>query len=302
MKFSRADLANLGYFLAIAKNRSFRLAGLEMGVSTSALSHSLRGLEDRVGVRLVNRTNRSVALTAAGQELYTAIAEPFAKIDGALDVLNHYRKTPAGSIRLNVFDQAATLLLAPVMPTFLDRYPEVDIDLVITNNLVDITEQGFDAGIRYGGTVPEDMIAQRLSAEICWVAAASPAYLERFGTPRKPNDLLKHRCLQIRLGDDRVYRWEFDRKGGTLEIAVPGAITLNDIETARAMALSGAGILYGPEPSLAADIQSGALRRVLKDWSSVGPGMFIYYSSRRQVPVPIRLLVELIQEIQPLGM
>lgn len=300
-RFRRSDLASLGYFLAIARHRNFRVASLELGISTSALSHSLRSLEESVGVRLINRTNRSVTLTAAGEELFAEIAEPFDRIDGALDILNRFRGTPAGRIRLNVPDQAATHLLAPVMAAFMDRYPEIEIDLRVSNSIVDVVDGGFDAGIRYGGTVPEDMIAQRLSAEIRWVAVGSPSYLKRFGVPQHPNDLLNHRCSQIRLGDDRIYRWEFDRGEESISLAVPGAITINDSETARALALNGASLMYAPEPVVASDVARGDLQIVLADWASVGPAMHIYYPGRRHVPPGIQLLVDLIRELRPLG-
>jgi DNA-binding transcriptional LysR family regulator len=184
---------------------------------------------------------------------------------------------------------------------FMDRYPDIEIDLCVTNSIVDIVDGGYDAGIRYGGTVPEDMIAQRLSAEIRWVAAGSPAYFDRFGMPEHPRDLMHHRCSQIRLGDDRIYRWEFDREEESASIAVPGAITIDDSETAKALALNGATIMYAPEPSIAAEVARGELRVILPDWASMGPAWHIYYPGRRQVPVGLRLLVDLIRELRPLG-
>ena len=302
MRFNRSDIANLGYFLAIERHRNFRRAGLDLGISTSALSHAMRGLEERLGVRLLNRTNRSVTLTVAGEELLAAIADPFRQIDNAIDVLNRFRASPAGRIRLNVLDQAATYLLAPVMPVFFDRYPDVEIDISVTNSLVDVVDGGFDAGIRYGGTVPEDMIALRLSADIRWVVAGAPAYFERFGVPNHPEDLLAHRCVQIRLGDDRIYRWEFDRGAETLTLAVPGALTIDDGGTALAMARHGAALIYSTEHGIADAVARGELRVVLQDWASMGPGMHIYSPSRRQLPVPLRLLIDLIREMRPLGL
>jgi DNA-binding transcriptional LysR family regulator len=168
--------------------------------------------------------------------------------------------------------------------------------------MVDVVDGGFDAGIRYGGTVPEDMIAQRLSADIRWVVAGSPAYLDRFGTPAHPEGLLSHRCIQIRLGDERIYRWEFDRGAETLALAVPGAVTIDDGETAIAMARHGAALIYAAQPGIAEAVRRGDLRLVLDDWASMGPGMHIYYPSRRQVPVPLRLLIDLIRELAPLGL
>jgi DNA-binding transcriptional LysR family regulator len=199
MSIGRSDLADFTYFLAIAKHRSFRLAGLELGVSASALSHALKGLEGRLGVRLLNRTNRSVTLTAAGEELRDAITQPFSAIGQAVESLNRYRDAPTGRIRLNVVVDAAALLLGPVLPVFADRYPDIAVDVVATDRMVDVIGGGFDAGIRHGGTVPEDMIAQRISDNLRWVVAAAPRYIERFGLPECPDDLQHHRCLALQL-------------------------------------------------------------------------------------------------------
>jgi len=296
MQFDRADLADFTYFLAIAKHRSFRRASLEVGVSASALSHAIRSLESRTGVRLLNRTNRSVTLTAAGEELRAGLTKPFEAIGEAVERLNRFRDGPTGKIRLNVPSDAATLLLGPVLPVFIDRYPDIQVDVAVSNQLIDVVDGGFDAGIRYGGTVPENMIAQRLSADIGWKVAGSQAYLQRFGIPSHPDELQQHRCLRFRLGDDSVYRWEFEQSDERLEADVPGALTLDDGRLIMELLLGGAGLMYGPEPLLA------PIRFVLEEWSSPGPAFHIYYSSRRQVPAGLRLLIDLIREMQPLGL
>ncbi|EKK7713181.1 LysR family transcriptional regulator [Cronobacter dublinensis] len=302
MQTSRADIADLIYFLAIARHRSFTRAAVESGVSASALSHALKGLETRLGVRLFNRTTKSVTLTAAGEVLVQAILKPFEAIDDALESLNQFRDSPGGRIRINAAVEAANLLLAPVMPAFMDRYPHVEIDIVASNRMVDVTEAGFDAGIRYGGTVPEDMIARRLSADIRWVIAASPDYLVRYGTPAHPEDLLHHRCVSNRLGDDRIYRWELERDGETLQITVPTSVTVNQAETGLVAVLGGAGLMYFPEPLVAPYVNDGRLTLVLTDWSVREDGFYIYYSGRRQLPTGLRLLIEFIQEVRPLGL
>lgn len=301
MPFRRSDLADLSYFLAIARHRNFRKAATELGVSASALSHSLRGLEERLKVRLLNRTNRSVTLTAAGEDLHAAIHEPFAAIQGAEDILNHHRDAPAGRVRINVSDEAATQLLAPVLPEFVSRYPDVELDICVDNTLVDVIEAGFDAGIRFGGTVPEDMIAQRLSADFRWVVAAAPSYLERHGIPQHPDDLTQHQCIRLRLGNGRMYAWDFEKGDKVLALPVPGGITVNSGWTNIALALNGVGLMYAAEPTIAPLVAQGRLQLVLEDWASPGPGYFIYHSSRRQVPRGLRLLVDLIREIRPLG-
>lgn len=302
MQTSRADVADLIYFLAIARHRSFSRAAVEIGVSASALSHALKGLESRLGVRLLNRTTKSVTLTAAGETLAQSIGDPFEAIDTALEALNRFRDTPSGRVRINAAVEAANLLLAPIMPAFMDRYPDVEIDIVASNRLVDMTDAGFDAGIRYGGTVPEDMVSRRLSADIRWVVAGAPSYLERFGTPEHPDDLLNHRCISNRLGDDRVYRWELERNGEAFQITVPTSVTVDQAETGLIAVLGGAGLMYFPQPLVEPYVKDGRLRLVLTDWAPLEDGFHIYYSSRRQLPTGLRLLIDFIREVKPLGL
>ena len=300
MQPSRADLADFAYFLAIARHGSFRSAAASMGVTTSALSHAITALEGRRGVRLLNRTTRSVTLTAAGEELRALIESPMQAIAAASDNLERYRDTPAGRVRINVLEDAVELLLKPVMPIFVDRYPDVAIDISVTTRMIDVVGRGFDAGIRYGGTVPEDMIAQRLSPDLRWIAAASPTYLGRFGAPNDPQDLKNHRCVGIRLGNDQVYHWEFERDGNECTVATPGPLTVDGSHAAVAFGLCGAGIVYATQAALAPHLKSGALQPVLQDWASAGSGFHVYYSGRRHLPTGLRLLIDLIREVQPL--
>jgi DNA-binding transcriptional LysR family regulator len=302
MQFRRADLADLTYFLEIAKHRNFRRASLELGVSASALSHALRGLEERLGVRLLNRTSRSVTLTAAGEALQAAILAPFDEIGRAVDVLNRFRDAPMGRVRLSVPTEAANFLVAPVLPVFLERYPEVEIEISVSNRMIDVIEDGFDAGIRYGGTVPEDMIAQRLTPDCRWVVVAASAYLERFGRPTHPADLRSHRGVRIRIGNQRLYRWEFERGEEELSIDVPGTLTVDQGEVALAAVKQGAALMYAPEFMVAQAVRDGVLTTVLDDWAARGPGLHVYYSSRRQVPAALRLFIDLVRELRPLGL
>ncbi len=302
MHLNRADLADFAYFLAIARHHSFRHAAQEMGVTTSALSHAMSSLEARRGVRLLNRTTRSVTLTAAGEELFASISGPLEAIEEASENLNRYRDAPAGRVRISVLEDAVPLLLNPVMPVFIERYPEVEVDISVSNRMIDVIGSGFDAGIRYGGTVPEDMIAQRLSADMRWIAAAAPAYLERFGIPRHPDELKHHHCVRIRLGNDQIYDWEFGDDDNPIAVAAPGLLTVDSTQSALGLGLSGCGIIYGSEPIFRALFSSGALRPLFEDWASVGSGFHIYYSGRRQVPTGLRLLIDLIREIRPLGL
>jgi DNA-binding transcriptional LysR family regulator len=285
MLVTRTNLTDLAYFLAIARHRNFRLAGLELGVSASAASHALKGFEERAGVRLINRTNRSVTLTSAGKAL-------------GLDQL---RTTPGGKIRINAVVDAVTLVLGPVLAELSRRHPDIEVDLVSSNRIVDVVGEGFDAGVRYGGTVPEDMIAQRLSADLRWVVAASPRYLDEHGTPTHPDELKHHRCLGVRLGDDSIYRWEFEGPNGDFAVPIKSAMTADDSRSTLAMALNGAGLTFGLEPLFAKHVANGDLCLLLTDWATTGPGFYLYYSGRRQLPTGLRALLAIAGELKPLG-
>jgi len=302
MQLSRADLADFAYFIAVAKHRSFRRAAVECGVSASALSHAIRALETRLGVRLLNRTTRSVTLTAAGEELRATIETPIEHIGQAVENLNRFRDAPTGRVRINVLGDAVPVILEPVMPIFVDRYPDVEIEISVNNRLIDVVGSGFDAGIRYGDTVPEDMVAQRLSADILWIAAASPSYLARFGGPEHPAQLRDHRCVRIRLGNGQMYNWEFEHAGETIAIPASGQVTVDESHAAVSLGLQGVGIIYGAEPVLKPYLERGALERLFDEWDLKGSGYHIYYSSRRNVPTGLRLLIDLIREIRPCGL
>jgi DNA-binding transcriptional LysR family regulator len=301
MQLSRANLADIIYFLAIAKHQSFSRASVDVGISASALSHAMKGLEARLGIRLLNRTTRSVTLTAAGEELQGLVSHPLTDISNALETLNRLRDEPAGRIRLNVLSDGAKLLLGPVLPVFVERYPDIEVDLTVTNRMIDVIGEGHDAGIRFGGTVPSDMIAQRLSPDVRWSVVGTPGYLERFGVPTHPEQLKEHRCLKIRLGNARLYDWEFVKDGQKLEVQVPGAITIDETRVGVALVTRGAGLMYVPERVIARYIEDGTVQEVLKDWAHTDPGFHIYYSSFRQVPVGLRLLIDLIRELEPMG-
>jgi DNA-binding transcriptional LysR family regulator len=207
-----------------------------------------------------------------------------------------------GRVRLSVPNEAADFLVAPVLSEFLERYPEVEIEISVSNRLIDVVEGGFDAGIRYGGTVPEDMIAQRVSADFQWIVTAAPSYIERFGRPMHPDDLLSHRGVRIRIGDERVYRWEFERGDMELAIDVPGPLTVDEGQVAMAAVRRGAALMYVPDFMVAQDVRDGVLTTVLDEWACSGPGLHVYYSSRRQVPAALRLFVDLLRELRPLGL
>lgn len=288
----RTDLGDLDAFLLIAKVGGFRKAALIRGVSGSALSHSMRGLEARLGVRLFHRSNRSISLTAAGETLLAELEPRFREIDEAVERLEQYRERPAGRVRITVLRDAARLLIAPKLPAFVAAYPEIDVEVSVDDRFVDMIGQGFDAGIRYGGTVPEDMVAARLTPDLDWVVVGSPAYFEKHGRPHLPADLMHHRCIRIRAGRDAIYRWELLDGDAEKPFDVPGHLTLGDSELSLHMAVAGAGLFYCLQDRAADELASGRLEVVLPEFVKPGPGFHAYYASHRQIPSALRALLD----------
>lgn len=270
-RLSRSDLADLNAFRSVERLRSFTQAAVELGITTSALSHAVRNLETRLGVRLLNRTSRTVAPTDAGITLARRLNIGFAEISEALDELNAFRERPVGRIRLNVLRDGARLVLAPLLPRFLN-------------------------GIRYGGTIPEDFVAVKLGSDIKWVAVASPRYLYHHQAPAFPQDLLSHSCIQIRTGQGTVYKWEFRKEDEYYAIDVPGQVCVGDTVMGIELALADVGITYCPEKRVAQYLRSGELRVVLAEWSPVEPAMYLYYPGYRTVPQGLRELCDVLRE------
>lgn len=293
--YSRHDLADLSAFAAICRRGSFRLAATELGVSTSALSHALRNLEDRLGVKLLNRTTRSVAPTEAGSRLAAQLDQSFGEIGVALSELDRYRSAPLGGLRINVPRDASRLLLSPVLARYLEDCPGVKIEVVVDNNMVDIVKAGFDAGIRFGDTVPQDMVCTPLTPPLRWVVVGAPAYLGRHGTPKTPEDLLRHACIRLRLGDQTLYRWELGQPPHAHAIDVPGALIVNETDMALDAALDGIGLAYCLERYAEPHLRAGRLRRVLDEWSPAGAPLVMYYPSRRQLAPALSRLIETIR-------
>lgn len=293
--YSRHDLADLSAFAAICRRGSFRLAATELGVSTSALSHALRNLEDRLGVKLLNRTTRSVAPTEAGSRLAAQLDQSFGEIGEALSELGRYRSGPLGGLRINVPRDASRLLLSPVLARYLEDCPGVKIEVVVDNNMVDIVKAGFDAGIRFGDTVPQDMVCTPLTPPLRWVVVGAPTYLGRHGTPKTPEDLLRHACIRLRLGDQTMYRWEFGQAPHAQAIDVPGALIVNETDMALDAALDGIGLAYCLERYAEPHLRAGRLRRVLDEWSPAGAPLVMYYPSRRQLAPALSRLIEAIR-------
>lgn len=292
---SKPTLADLEAFAVVAAERSFRRAADVIGVSRSALSHRMRHLEEQLGVRLLHRTTRSVSVTDAGSRFLARITPTLSELNATLDTLADDRGEPGGVLRINASRAAARLLLAHIVPVYLRCYPAVELDLVSEGRLVDIVEQGFDAGVRLGEAVPQDMIAVKLGGAMRFLAVASPDYLRRFGTPSVPDDLHKHRCIRQRLPSGKRYRWEFERRGQEIAIDVPGALTLDDNELMVEAAADGLGIAYVPEIVASERLASGQLVALLEAWSPPYPGLMLYYPGHRHVPAALRAFIDMLK-------
>lgn len=288
-------LQELEAVLAVARHRSFRAAAAELGMSTSALSHAVAALEARIGVRLFNRTTRSVALSEAGSQFVASVSPALASIRDALTQAGSYGATPRGTLRLNTSLGAARQTM-PLFLEYLRRYPEMHLDVVTEGKLIDIVVAGFDAGIRLADAVPQDMVAIPFGPAQRMVVVGSPAYFERHPVPRTPLDLLEHRCIRARMPSGVLYRWEFARHGEPTEVDVPGTITLDDASLMLDAARAGAGLAFLTEFNVAADLAAGTLIGVLDDWSPSFGRLCLYYPSRRHLPAGLRALVEMMRE------
>ncbi|WP_320198633.1 LysR family transcriptional regulator [Agrobacterium sp. rho-13.3] len=294
--FERVDLADLRLFTTIVRRQSFKSAAIELGMTPSAASHAIRRLESRLGAKLLNRTSRAVAPTDLGVELASRLAEGFDVIGAALHSLKAPGAARFGELRVNAFADAAHLLIAPALPEFARQCPEVRITVVVEDRPIDIVAEGYDAGFRYGHTVPEDMVALALTGPQRWVVAASPAYLQERGTPNAIDDLAQHTCLQLLLGDNAAFRWELSDGDETVRLRVPGSITINDTATTIAVAKAGLGLAYLLEARIANEIRKGTLKVVLSDHASAGEPFHVYYDSRRHGHPALRSLVNIIRQ------
>ncbi|SFC20541.1 LysR family transcriptional regulator [Collimonas sp. OK412] len=293
---NKPDLSELDAFACVARHRSFSKAALECGVSASALSHAIRTLETRLAVRLLNRTTRSVTPTEAGLQLLQRLEPALREIGEALERLNDFRDTPRGTLRLNVPRPAARLLLAPLFARFLAAYPQIRLEVVTDDGLVDIVAGGFDAGIRFGESLAQDMVALPLGPPVRLIVVASPMYAARRGLPRQPQELKQHACVGRRFPSGAVYAWEFSKDGEPLAIAVDGPLLLDDDELILRAALDGIGLAYVYEAQAQESIEQGRLLRVLDAWCPPMSGFFLYYPSRRQMPATLRLFIAMLRD------
>ena len=287
--------ADLSTFLVIATHRSFRRAATELGVSPSALSHALRGLEERLGLRLINRTTRSVALTEAGERLFARIRPAFLDISDAIEDLNALRGAPTGTLRINAAKSSTRLVLMPLIARFLKVYPDVQVEVMDDNALVDVVADGYDAGVRFGESIAGDMIATALGPRQRSAIVVAPEYFGRYAVPVEPRDLLGLPCIRYRFAGGGLYRWEFERGGTELEIEVDGPLTLADQDLMTDAALAGTGLAYVFEGLVERYVAEGRLVRVLEGWCPYYPGFFLYYPSKRQMPAALRAFVDFIK-------
>ncbi len=289
----RDTFANLIAFVAIAKEGSFTKAAVKLGVSQSALSHTIRGLEADLGLRLLSRTTRSVAPTAAGARLLETLAPRLEEIEAELAALGDLRDKPAGTIRLSCSDHAADTVILPVLSAFLARYPDIRIEIGVDNGFTDIVAQGYDAGIRLGEDVDRDMIAVPVAPPLRLAVVAAPGYFAERPVPTVPQDLTQHACINLRLTTQGgLYSWEFAKDGRSLRVKVDGPLVCNRVAQITGAALLGLGLAYVPLDRVAGDIAAGRLTHVLQDWSPDFAGYHLYYPSRRQPSAAFALLVE----------
>ena len=292
---AKASLSELEAVAAVARLGGFRAAARELGLSSSALSHAVAALEERLGVRLFNRTTRSVALSPEGERFVAEIGPALAAIDGALENAGEHGLEPSGALRINTSPGAARMLLTPLFLEYARLYPRVELEIVTEGALVDVTGQGFDAGIRLAEAVPPDMIAVPILREIRSLVIGAPGYFDAWGVPKTPADLYRHRCIRARMASGKLYRWEFERRGQAVLIDAPGTLTLDESGLMLEAALAGAGLCYIAEPAVADHIAAGRLMAVLEDWTPPYRGPCLYFASRRHIPSRLRALIELIR-------
>ena len=292
---SQPDLDDLRAFVAIAHRRSFRKAADELGVSPSTLSHMMRVMEEKLGVRLLHRTTRSVAPTEAGERFLRRIEPVLHELGATFEDVRGER--PGGVLRINTAEPTARWLLLHAVPVFLERYPDVSLDLFVENGLVDIVAGGFDAGVRLLEAVPHDMHVAPFGAPVRFMPLASPAYLKAHGTPKVPDDLLQHRCIRMRMQSGKIYRWEFVRQGQGFALDVPGTLILSQVGLMVEAALAGRGIAYVPDTTARDYLADGRLVPLLEEWCQSSSELAVYYPGHRHVPAALRAFVKVLQEV-----
>jgi DNA-binding transcriptional LysR family regulator len=290
---ARSNLNDVIAFLAVANEKNFTRAAAKLGVSQSALSHAIRGLEERLGLRLLTRTTRSVAATEAGERLVRTVGPRLEEVDAELAALSELRDKPSGTIRITAGEHAAEAILWPALAKFLPRYPAIKVELVIDYGLTDIVAERYDAGVRLGEQVAKDMIAVRIGPDFRMAVVGAPSYFATRPKPKNPQDLTAHDCINIRLPTyGGIYAWEFEKRGRALNVRVDGHLVFTNIALRKKAALAGLGLTYLPEDQVREDVAKGRLVHVLADWCPPFSGYHLYYPSRRQAASAFALLVE----------
>ena len=291
------NLTDFDAVLAISRKGSFRGAALDLGMSTSALSNAIAKLEGQLGVRLFNRTTRSVSLTGAGRRFVDQVTPALTDIHQALDTVRSQQETPSGTLRINTFATAGREILAPLIIEYMRRFPDVHIDLITEGNLVDVVADGFDFGVRSKTLVPSDMIAIPLGPSRRFAVVATQKYLKGRDRPEVPSDLLSHVCIRTRLPNGALYRWQFEAEGQPVQVDVEGPITLDEASLARIAVLESVGIGYFMESDIRDDLEQGRLVRMLEDWTPPLSPLCLYYPSRRNPPAAFKVFVDLAREL-----
>ena len=293
----RGSLDHLVAFVAVARERSFTRAAAKLGISQSALSHTVRELEERLGVRLLTRTTRSVAPTDAGERVLRHVGPRFDEIEAELAAVSELREKPAGTIRITATEFAIDTVLVPKLAKLLRNYPDIKVEMIVDYGLTDIVTQHYDAGVRSGEQIAKDMIAVRIGPDLRMAVVGTPSYLKTHAEPKKPQDLLEHNCINLRLPTHgSVYAWEFEKGGRELRVRVEGQLTFNGTAQLLNGALAGCGLAYVPEGLVEAHVAKGRLKRVLADWCPAYSGYHLFYPSRRQSSAAFALVVEALRQ------
>ena len=293
------DLAEMNAFVAVAEQHSFAKAAVQLGISRSRLSETISELEQRLGVRLLNRTTRSVAPTAAGERLLARLRPLLEDFAGALDSINAFRDKPAGVLRLTVPPPVAALMLAPLVARFLAQYPTIELEISVDAALTDIVSGRFDAGMRGGERLERDMIAVRVGWAMAGVVVASPDYLAQTKRPASPRDLEELNCIRFRFPSGVIVPWQFEKRGKKVEFVPEGSLTINDPDLAIRAAVDGVGVIYTAEGYAQSELKAGRLVALLEDWRAPASDIFLYYPSRRQVPAPLQAFIEFLRKNLP---
>jgi DNA-binding transcriptional LysR family regulator len=281
----RDDLYDLAAFAVVAEQGSFTRAAAELGMSQSALSHAMKALEERLGVRLLSRTTRSVSTTEAGETLLRSLRPALDEISSGVNALGALRGKLSGTVRVTATRHAVSSVVMPVLPRFLAAHPDIRVDIIVDDNLTDIVAERIDAGIRFGDIVEKDMIAVRIGPDIRMAVVGAPSYFADHPVPRSPRELAGHRCINYRhVRSGGLYAWDFEEKGRPFEVRVEGPLVFNNADLTREAALAGQGIAYVYADEVAADVRAGRLKRILDRWCPTFPGYYLYHPSRRQTP------------------